>query len=159
MKISYINLLGRLLLISALLFILTSCSSNEKEELESINYPSNTFQELCRYGWVSPWNEEFGEWGDHNFSHDREQVTLYFLENGKGILRSILIQDDTYFGHSRRDEPEGFEYQIEGETIIIDFNDNTHAKYKYENDILREYNGDGIFYKTERDDDWIATAK
>lgn len=140
-----------------LVFTSVSCSNNDEEELESGRRPNiNIREELCQYGWETQWQEEFSEWGNGNMSYTREKTILYFFENGKGILRYLIKEDDTYFGNSRRDEPYGFEYTINGNSLYLKFEYN-ELYLQFDKGVLK--NADDIYNKTSYDYEWVGTAK
>lgn len=143
-----------------LAIIVASCSDSTDEPSKKPTNPTDLTEILCKNGWETEWSEEYGEWGNGNMSYSREKSILYFLGDGKGIARFLMIQDDTYFGHSRSDEPQSFNYTIDGNSVYVSYSEGGYNYFRYENGTLQnEYDSDHVLHKTDFDYEWIEKVK
>lgn len=114
-------------------FNLISCKKDEP-----INTNDNIVNTLKKYKWYYNGEYELGTWGDDDASLSIEATTLFFLDNGKGVMKSRMVEDDTYFGHSASTDAYGFTYNVNGNIITIRYDDypSKPSTYAFANNVL-----------------------
>ena len=129
-KITYSNV-RLIIIIMSLITSVTSCKEDEEFGLEEI---------LMQSGWKAAPYHDFLEWGNTEFSYSIENVTLYFVGNNTGIIKTKTKEFDTYFGESSSTTPTTFSYSIDGTSVTIS-NKYNSTTYHYEDGNLVDSDG------------------
>ena len=90
------------------------------EEMGVLQKPIDE-QMLIQYGWRGDITEDVLVYdkNDPEISYDRSYWTLYFLGDGRGLIKEFVHSEDTYFGTTNRETPLGLTYKISGPDVII----------------------------------------
>ena len=103
------------MLVLVLSVSIISCSKDDAGTKNSSNL-ENTLMQYC---WRSDENVDFMEWGDNEASLSRDNVTLYFLGDGAGVMKVNYHEIDSYFGTSSSVETSPFTYYVSGSTVTM----------------------------------------
>ena len=144
----------RTLVSSLFILILAGCGGDDDDfggadSLENL---------LSQNSWRSNVNYDVMEWGD-DVSLSREIVTLYFVDEEQGVMRSTMHEDDSYFGSSSAESIEQFYYSVSGNNVRIDGEEFRYA----DGMLLPEDDGFPYYYTrsslTSSEREWIETMK
>lgn len=130
-----------------------SCKTDDEEEnIENI---------LKEYKWKASPDYDLFEWGDNEISFTEENITLFFLDNGKGICKVVSKEIDTHFGEDKSTYEYSFIYTINGNSVTINNGVNV-SYYQCENDVLVDTKGRAAYSKesiTISDREWLESKK
>ncbi len=130
--------------------VMTGCS--EKDEVSD-----NVTQKLMNNRWIVK-DASFTEGQDYHSWLDIDQTSLYFSSSEEGVRLCVQRDYDTHLGNSTTRDYTFFTYNIKGDDIILNFEDNTSQKLTYKKDHLED--SFGIVYVPQllssEDKEWLS---
>lgn len=128
MRYSFVNWLT-ISLIASLSMTMTSCSSDDKIESDSLTAKLQANKWICK-------DASYGEGSNYHAWVDIETTTLYFTTDNTGVAYWIQKDYDTDLGYSRTSDYSMFNYSVSGNSVTLKDEKNYVTTYTYQDGCL-----------------------
>ena len=116
-------------MIASLSLTMTSCSSDDKIESDSLTAKLQANKWICK-------DASYGEGSNYHAWVDIETTTLYFTTDNMGVAYWIQKDYDTDLGYSRTSDYSMFNYSVSGNSVTLKDEKNYVTTYTYQDGCL-----------------------